>query len=161
MQRKMNEELQQLFKEEGVNPAGGCLPILLQIPVFLAFFNLLRSAVELWGAPWILWIDDLSVPDPYYVIPIVMGATQVLQQRMTPPPPNPSQAMVIKSMPIVFTIFSLRFPAGLVLYWLTNNLLTIVQQGGYNRLKKTGFFGGEPQEEKPKRSKAQQGKGRT
>lgn len=143
MQRKMNEELQGLFREEGVNPAGGCLPILLQIPVFLAFFNLLRSAVELWNAPWIFWIRDLSIPDPYYVIPLVMGGTQLLQQRLTPAPPNPSQAVIMKSMPIVFTIFSLGFPSGLVLYWLTNNVLTIVQQGGYNRLKKAGFFGGE------------------
>jgi len=154
MQRKMNEELQGLFREEGVNPAGGCLPILLQIPVFLAFFNLLRSAVELWNAPWIFWIRDLSIPDPYYVIPLVMGGTQLLQQRLTPAPPNPSQAVIMKSMPIVFTIFSLGFPSGLVLYWLTNNVLTIVQQGGYNRLKKAGFFGGEEPGDGKKQARA-------
>jgi YidC/Oxa1 family membrane protein insertase len=141
MQRKMNEELQELFRTEGVNPASGCLPILLQLPVFFAFYSLLGAAIELWNAPWILWIRDLSSPDPYYAIPIVMGLTQLLQQKMTPAPMNPSQRIIMTTMPIWFTIFSFTFPSGLVLYWLTNNVLTILQQGGYNELKKRGYFG--------------------
>lgn len=143
MQRKMNEEIQELFRREGVNPAGGCLPLVLQFPVFLAFYYLLRGAVELWDAPWIFWIKDLSAPDPSYVLPLVMGATQLLQTRMMPPAPNPAQRIILNTMPIWFTVLSLGFPAGLVLYWLTNNVLTILQQGGYNRLKKAGVLGGE------------------
>ena len=112
------------------------------MPIFFAFYQLLAQAVELWGAPWALWISDLSVRDPYYVLPLVMGATQLVQQRMMPAPPNPTQRTIMTMMPVMFTVFALNFPAGLVLYWLTNNLLTIVQQGGYNRLKKSGRFGG-------------------
>lgn len=132
-QRQMNEEIMGLYRAEGVNPAGGCLPILVQLPIFFAFYQLLSTAVELWRSPWALWIADLTAPDPYYVLPIVMGLTQIIQQRMTPAPPDPIQRRMIQAMPIVFTIFSLGFPAGLVLYWLTNNVLSIVQQGIYNR----------------------------
>jgi YidC/Oxa1 family membrane protein insertase len=141
-QRRMNEEMQQLFREEGVSPAGGCLPILAQMPIFFGFYGLLANAVELWNQPWIGWIQDLTVRDPYYVLPIVMGLTQLASTKMMPPPTNPSQRILITTMPIWFTIFSLGFPSGLVLYWLTNNVLTIIQQGGYNRLKKAGFLGG-------------------
>lgn len=152
MQRKMNEEMQQLFRSEGVNPAGGCLPMILQIPVFIAFYNVLRNAVELWNAPWIFWIQDLSLKDPIYVIPLVMGATQLLQQRLTPmTTANPSQRVLMMTMPFWFTFISFNFPSGLVLYWLTNNVLTIIQQGGYNRLKKSGWFGGEATKEKEKK----------
>jgi YidC/Oxa1 family membrane protein insertase len=142
-QRKMNEEIQALFKAEKVNPAAGCLPLLLQMPIFFAFYQLLVQAVELWGAPWALWIHDLSSRDPIWVLPLVMGGTQLLQQRLMPSSPNPTQKMIMNTMPIFFTVFALNFPAGLVLYWLTNNILTIAQQAGYNRLKKAGWFGGE------------------
>ncbi len=143
MQRKMNEEIQALFREEGVNPASGCLPILFQMPVFFGFFRLLSEAVELWDAPWLGWIGNLALPDPIYVLPLVMGASQFLQQRMLPPPANRTQKLIINTMPIWFTVFSFSFPSGLVLYWLTNNLLGIVQTGVYNRLKKKGYLGGE------------------
>ena len=143
MQRKMNEEIQALFREEGVNPASGCLPILFQMPVFFGFFRLLSEAVELWDASWLGWINNLALPDPIYVLPLVMGASQFLQQRMLPPPANKTQKLIINTMPIWFTIFSFSFPSGLVLYWLTNNLLGIVQTGVYNKLKKAGYLGGE------------------
>ena len=140
----MNEEIQGLFREEGVNPASGCLPILFQMPVFFGFFRLLSEAVELWDAPWLGWIGNLALPDPIYVLPLVMGASQFLQQRMLPPPANKTQKLIINTMPIWFTIFSFSFPSGLVLYWLTNNVLGIVQTGVYNKLKKRGYLGGEP-----------------
>ncbi|HEX2464405.1 MAG TPA: membrane protein insertase YidC [Thermoanaerobaculia bacterium] len=142
-QRKMNEEMQELFKAEGVNPAGGCLPLLLQMPVFFAFFALLRNSVELWNAPWLGWIHDLSAADPWYVLPIVTGIAQFVQQRMTPATTaNPSQRVLLNTMPIWFTVISFGFASGLVLYWLTNNLLTIVQQWTYQRLKRAGYLGG-------------------
>ena len=144
-QRKMNEEMQALFRAEGVNPAAGCLPLLLQMPVFFALFSLLRNTVELWGAPWAFWIHDLSVPDPFYALPIIMGLAQFLQQRMTPMTnANPGQRIMLTTMPIWLTVISFGFASGLVLYWLTNSLLTMVQQGSYQRLKRAGFFGGEP-----------------
>lgn len=134
-QRQMNEEIMALYKSEGVNPAGGCLPMLLQIPVFFAFYNLLSTAVELWHAPWVGWIRDLTAPDPYYVLPILMGVTQVFQQRLTPTSADPFQRRMMQAFPIVFTIFSLGFASGLVLYWLVNNILTIAQQLIYNVLR--------------------------
>lgn len=133
-QRQMNEEVMALYRSEGVNPAGGCLPILVQIPIFLAFYNMLSSAVELKWAPWILWVKDLSEHDPWYVLPIVMGATQFVQQKMTPPPPDPFQRRMLQMMPVIFTLFSFGFPSGLVLYWLTNNVVSIGQQVLYNRM---------------------------
>jgi len=135
MQRKMNEEVMGLYKKEGVNPAGGCLPMLLQIPVLFAFYNLLSAAVELRHAPWILWIQDLSAPDPYYALPIIMGASQFVQQRITPSAADPMQRRIFMLMPFFFTFLFLGFPSGMVLYWLTNNVLGIVQQLGYKRLK--------------------------
>jgi len=134
-QRQMNEEIMGLYRSEGVNPAGGCLPILVQLPIFFAFYQLLSTAVELWRSPWTLWIHDLTAPDPYWVLPIVMGVTQFIQTKMTPPPPDPVQKRLIQAMPIVFTVFSLGFPSGLVVYWLTNNVLSIAQQGLYNRIR--------------------------
>jgi YidC/Oxa1 family membrane protein insertase len=133
-QRQMNEEVMALYRSEGVNPASGCLPILVQIPIFLAFYNMLSTAVELKWAPWVLWIQDLSEHDPWYLLPIVMGATQFVQQRMTPPPPDPFQRRMLQMMPILFTLFSFGFPSGLVLYWLTNNVVSIGQQVLYNRM---------------------------
>ena len=127
-QKQMNDEVMGLYRQAGVNPASGCLPILLQMPVFFAFYKLLTLAVELRQAPWILWIQDLSIHDPYYVLPLLMGVTSVLLQRMSPAPPDPMQAKLLQIMPIVFTIFAFAFPSGLVIYWLTNNLLTMVQQ---------------------------------
>ncbi len=135
-QRKMNEEMMALYKSEGVNPMGGCLPILMQLPVFIAFYNILPASVELRHAPWILWIHDLSAHDPYYVLPIVMGATQFAQQMMMPAIGNPAQRKMMMAMPLVFTVLFVGFPSGLVLYWLTNNVLSIIQQTVYNRLKK-------------------------
>lgn len=135
VQRKMNEEVMAVYKESGVNPAGGCFPLLLQMPVFLAFYSLLADAVELLHAPWILWIQDLSEKDPYYVLPIVMGVTQFLQVRMGPQAGDPMQRRLFQIMPIAMTFLFLGFPSGLVLYWLTNNVLTIVQLQVYNRLK--------------------------
>ena len=135
MQRKMNEEIMALYKQEGVNPAGGCLPLLLQIPVLFAFYSLLSTAIELRYAPWIGWIHDLSAPDPFYILPIVMGASQFLQQKMTPAAGDPMQRRIMMLLPVVFTILFLGFPSGLVLYWLTNNILGIAQQVGYKRMK--------------------------
>ena len=134
MQRKMNEEIMGLYKKEGVNPAGGCLPMLLQIPVLFAFYTLLSTAVELRYAPWIFWIQDLSAKDPLYVLPIVMGGTQFLQQRLTPSSADPMQRRIFMLMPVFFTVLFLGFPSGLVLYWLTNNVLGIIQQYTYKRL---------------------------
>ena len=132
-QRKMNEEMQELYREAGVNPIGGCLPMLLQMPVLFAFYQLLTTAVELRGAPWALWITDLSRPSfvvggfPFEPLALVMGVTQVIQQRLTPMAGDPMQRKLMQAMPILFTLFFLGFPSGLVLYWLTNNLLTILQ----------------------------------
>ncbi len=136
IQKKINEETMALYKAEGVNPAGGCLPMLLQLPVFIAFYNIFPAAIELRQAPWLLWVKDLSAHDPIYVLPIVMGATQLAQMLMTPATGNPMQRRMMMMMPVVFTVMFLGFPAGLVLYWLTNNVLSIVQQTVYNRLKK-------------------------
>lgn len=143
MQRKMNEEIMALYKSEGVNPAGGCLPMLLQLPVLFAFYRLLYVAVELRGAPWIFWIQDLSLKDPYYVLPIVMGATQFIQTRMTPMAGDPMQRRLFQLMPVFMTILFIGFPSGLVLYWLTNNVLTIAQQAVYNRVLGHPGAGGE------------------
>lgn len=134
-QKKMNEEISALYRSEGVNPAGGCLPMLLQFPVLIGFYNLLSHAIELRGAPWILWIDDLSMHDPIYVLPIVMGAVQFLQQRMAPAMGDPMQRRMMMAMPVVFTFLFMGFPSGLVLYWLTNNVLTLIQQAAYQHLK--------------------------
>jgi YidC/Oxa1 family membrane protein insertase len=134
-QRKMNEEVSGLYRGEGVNPAGGCLPMILQFPVLIGFYRLLSHAIELRGAPWMLWIDDLSMHDPIYVLPIIMGAVQFLQQRMAPSVGDPMQRRMMMAMPIVFTFLFMGFPSGLVLYWLTNNLLTLIQQAVYQHLK--------------------------
>jgi YidC/Oxa1 family membrane protein insertase len=134
-QRKMNEEIMALYKSEGVNPAGGCLPMLLQLPILFAFYSMLTAAYELRQAPWILWIHDLSARDPIYILPIVMAGTQFLQQRMTPMAGDPAQRLMFQMMPLFMLFFFLPSPSGLVLYWLTNNVLTMIQQGVYNHLK--------------------------
>jgi YidC/Oxa1 family membrane protein insertase len=125
---RLNRELIKLYKENKVNPVGGCLPMLLQMPAFISLFNILYMTVDLRQAPFLLWITDLSVPDPFYVLPILMGASMVLQQKMMPTTMDPAQAKMMLLLPVFLTFLFLTFPAGLVLYWLTNNVLTITQQ---------------------------------
>ena len=132
--QKMNQAMMELYKTEKINPLGGCFPILVQIPVFIALYWVLLAAIELRHAPFMLWIKDLSALDPYFVLPILMSATMVLQTRMNPVPPDPVQAQVMKYMPYVFSIFFFFFPAGLVLYWLVNNILSILQQWQIQRM---------------------------
>ncbi len=131
---KMNQAMMELYKTEKINPLGGCFPILVQIPVFIALYWVLLAAIELRQAPFILWIKDLSALDPYYVLPILMAITMVLQTRMNPVPPDPVQAKVMQFMPYVFSVFFFFFPAGLVLYWLVNNILSIAQQWQIQRM---------------------------
>ena len=126
--QKMNEELLELYKKHKVNPVGGCLPMLLQIPVFIALYHALFFSIELRGAPFIGWITDLSVQDPYYVTPVMMGITMFLQQKMTPSVGDPMQQKIMMFLPIIFTFLFISFPAGLVIYWTVNNILTISQQ---------------------------------
>jgi YidC/Oxa1 family membrane protein insertase len=130
----MNQAMMELYKTEKINPLGGCFPIVVQIPVFIALYWVLLAAIELRHAPFILWIKDLSALDPYYVLPILMTCTMVLQTFMNPVPPDPVQAKVMKVMPFVFSIFFFFFPAGLVLYWLVNNILSILQQWQIQRM---------------------------
>jgi YidC/Oxa1 family membrane protein insertase len=132
--QKMNQAMMELYKTEKINPLGGCFPILVQIPVFIALYWVLLAAIELRNAPFILWIKDLSALDPYYVLPILMTVTMVLQTKLNPVPPDPVQAQVMKFMPFVFSIFFFFFPAGLVLYWLVNNVLSILQQWQIQRM---------------------------
>lgn len=120
--------MMELYKKEKINPLGGCLPIIIQIPVFIALYYVLLESIELRQAPFMLWIQDLSSKDPYYILPLIMGATMFLQQKMNPAPPDPMQAKVMMLMPVIFTVLFLSFPAGLVLYWTVNNLLSILQQ---------------------------------
>jgi YidC/Oxa1 family membrane protein insertase len=125
----MNAELMEMYKKSGANPLGGCLPILVQMPIFIALFNALRNAWELHGAPWTLWVRDLSAQDPYYILPLVMGGVMFVQNKMNPPAvADPVQAKIFTYMPLLFTFMFLNFPAGLVLYWLTNSLLSLAQQ---------------------------------
>ncbi len=124
----MQREMMRIYREEKVNPLGGCLPILIQIPVFIALYWVLLSSVEMRGAPWILWVTDLSVKDPYYILPLVMALTTLFQTALNPLPPDPMQAKMMWIMPLVFSVMFFFFPAGLVLYWITNNILTIAQQ---------------------------------
>jgi YidC/Oxa1 family membrane protein insertase len=126
--QKQSQAMMELYRKEKINPMGGCLPILVQMPVFIALYWVLMESVELRHAPFMLWIDDLSVMDPYFVLPLLMGASMWFMQKLNPPPPDPMQAKIMQWMPIMFTFFFLWFPAGLVLYWLVNNLLSIAQQ---------------------------------
>ncbi|MFO7811933.1 MAG: membrane protein insertase YidC [Pelovirga sp.] len=126
--QKLNQEMMSFYRDNKVNPLGGCLPILIQIPVFFSLYKVLLDSIELRHSPFILWITDLSAKDPYYITPIVMGATMFLQQKLTPTNLDPTQEKVMLMMPIIFTFLFLNFPAGLVIYWLVNNILTILQQ---------------------------------
>lgn len=126
--QKISQETMSLYKREKVNPMGGCLPILVQMPVFLSLYWVLMESIELRHSPWIFWIQDLSVKDPFFILPLVMGVSMFLQQKLNPKPPDPMQAKVMQIMPIAFTFFFMFFPAGLVLYWTVNNTLSIIQQ---------------------------------
>ena len=126
--QQMQQEMMRIYREEKVNPMGGCFPIMVQIPVFIALYWVLLSSVEMRNAPWALWIHDLSSPDPYYVLPLVMTLTTMLQTALNPAPPDPMQAKLMWFMPLAFSIMFFFFPAGLVLYWITNNILSIAQQ---------------------------------
>ncbi len=125
---RMNQAMMELYKTEKINPLGGCLPILVQIPVFISLYWVLLESVELRQSPFILWIDDLSEHDPYFVLPLLMGASMFVQQKLNPAPPDPVQAKIMMMLPIVFTFLFLFFPSGLVLYWFVNNILSIAQQ---------------------------------
>jgi YidC/Oxa1 family membrane protein insertase len=131
--QKMSQELMNLYKKEKVNPAGGCFPMLLQMPVFIALYWVLMESVEIRHAPWFFWIQDLSAKDPYFVLPIIMGASMLLMQKLQPMPTDPMQAKVMQIMPIAFTFLFMGFPSGLVLYWTVNNLLSMAQQWFVNR----------------------------
>ena len=126
--QKMSQAMMDLYRKEKINPLGGCLPILVQMPVFIALYWVLLESVQLRHAPFFFWITDLSIKDPYFVLPILMGASMFIQMQLNPTPPDPMQAKVMKIMPIMMTVFFLWFPAGLVLYWLVNNILSIAQQ---------------------------------
>jgi YidC/Oxa1 family membrane protein insertase len=131
---RLNQEMMEMYKREKVNPLGGCLPILVQIPVFIALYWVLLGTVEMRGAPWLGWITDLSAKDPFYVMPIIMGVTMFVQTKLNPTPPDPMQAKLMLWMPVVFTGMFLFFPSGLVLYWTVNNALSIAQQWQVNRM---------------------------
>ena len=126
--QQMQQEMMRIYREEKVNPMGGCFPIMIQIPVFIALYWVLLSSVEMRNVPWILWIKDLSSPDPYYILPVFMTLTTLLQTALNPTPPDPMQAKMMWFMPLIFSVMFFFFPAGLVLYWLTNNILSIAQQ---------------------------------
>ena len=126
--QQMQQEMMRIYREEKVNPMGGCFPIMIQIPVFIALYWVLLSTVEMRGAPWALWIHDLSSPDPYYILPVLMTLTTMLQTSLNPAPPDPMQAKMMWIMPLAFSVMFFFFPAGLVMYWITNNTLSIAQQ---------------------------------
>ena len=137
--QEMQQEMMRIYKSEKVNPMGGCFPIVIQIPVFIALYWVLLSSVEMRHAPWILWIQDLSAPDPWYILPVVMTATSLFQTWLNPTPPDPMQAKLMWIMPLAFSVMFIFFPAGLVLYWITNNILSIAQQWFIN--KRLGVLG--------------------
>lgn len=132
--QRLNQEMMKLYQTEKVNPLGGCLPILVQIPVFIALYWVLLGAVEMRDAPWILWIKDLASPDPFYILPVVMIISMFVQTKLNPTPPDPIQAKVMMAMPLIFGVMFLWFPAGLVLYWVVNNVLSIAQQWQITRM---------------------------
>jgi YidC/Oxa1 family membrane protein insertase len=126
--QKMNQAMMELYRTEKINPLGGCLPIVIQIPVFIALYWVLSASVEMRGAPWLGWIHDLAAPDPFYILPVVMAVSMFIQTKLNPTPPDPVQAKVMMFMPLVFSAMFFFFPAGLVLYWVVNNVLSITQQ---------------------------------
>jgi YidC/Oxa1 family membrane protein insertase len=138
----MNKAMMEMYRKEKINPLGGCFPMLVQIPVFIALYWVLLASVEMRGAPWWGWIHDLSKPDPWYLLPVIMAASMFLQTKMNPTPPDPIQAKVMLYMPIAFSVMFFFFPAGLVLYWVVNNILSIAQQWQINRMIEGGNSGG-------------------
>lgn len=126
--QRLNQAMMEMYKTEKINPLGGCLPILVQIPVFISLYWVLLDSVEMRQAPFMLWLNNLSAPDPYYVLPLIMGVSMFVQQKLNPTPPDPMQAKIMMSLPFVFTVFFAFFPSGLVLYWTVNNGLSIAQQ---------------------------------
>ena len=137
--QEMQQEMMRIYKTEKVNPMGGCFPIVIQIPVFIALYWVLLSSVEMRHAPWIGWIQDLSAPDPWFILPVIMTATSLFQTWLNPTPPDPMQAKLMWIMPLAFSVMFIFFPAGLVLYWITNNVLSIAQQWFIN--KRLGVLG--------------------
>ncbi|MDR2688882.1 MAG: membrane protein insertase YidC [Azoarcus sp.] len=135
---KMQQEMMNLYRNEKINPLGGCLPILVQIPVFLALYWVLLGSVEMRHAPWLGWIQDLSARDPYFILPVIMGASMLIQMKLNPSSPDPLQAKIMMAMPIIFTFMFLWFPSGLVLYWVVNNILSIAQQWQITRMIESG-----------------------
>jgi YidC/Oxa1 family membrane protein insertase len=131
--QKMNQAMMELYRSEKVNPFGGCLPILVQIPVFIALYWVLLASVEMRNAPWLGWIQDLAAPDPFYILPILMAVSMFIQTKLNPTPPDPIQAKVMLFMPIIFSVMFFFFPSGLVLYWVVNNILSIAQQWWINK----------------------------
>jgi YidC/Oxa1 family membrane protein insertase len=125
---KMNQAMMELYKTEKINPLGGCLPVVVQIPVFIALYWVLLASVEMRNAPWVGWIRDLAAPDPFFILPVLMAITMFVQTKLNPTPPDPMQAKLMMWMPLVFSVMFFFFPAGLVLYWLVSNLFSIVQQ---------------------------------
>lgn len=130
---KMQQAMMDLYRTEKINPLGGCLPILIQIPVFIGLYWALWASVELRQAPWLGWITDLSQPDPFYILPLVMAVTMFAQTFLNPPPPDPLQAKMMKIMPLLFSVMFFFFPSGLVLYWVVNNILSMAQQWYINK----------------------------
>ncbi len=151
--QQMQQEMMRIYREEKVNPMGGCLPIIIQMPVFMALYWVLQSSVEIRNAPWIGWIHDLSMPDPFFILPLLMTLSSLLQTALNPAPPDPMQAKMMWIMPLMFSVMFFFFPAGLVLYWLTNNILSIAQQWIINKR-----MGVPPQFNLPKFGKAAEGK---
>jgi YidC/Oxa1 family membrane protein insertase len=137
--QKLNQAMMELYKTEKINPLGGCLPILIQIPVFISLYWVLLESVELRQAPFMLWMDNLSAPDPYFILPVIYGITMFLQQRLNPAPVDPMQKKMMQMLPLMFTGFFAFFPSGLVLYWIVNNTLTIIQQGLITRRVQAGL----------------------
>lgn len=135
---KLQQEMMQMYRTEKINPLGGCLPILVQIPVFIALYWVLLGSVEMRHAPWLGWIQDLSARDPYFILPLLMGASMFVQMKLNPAPPDPIQAKIMMFLPVVFTVMFLWFPAGLVLYWVVNNILSIAQQWQITRMIERG-----------------------
>ena len=136
--QRLNQEMMKLYQTEKINPLGGCLPIIVQIPVFIALYWVLLGAVEMRDAPWIFWIKDLASSDPYYVLPVIMMASMFIQTKLNPTPPDPIQAKIMTMMPIIFGVMFFFFPAGLVLYWVVNNILSIAQQWQITRMIESG-----------------------
>lgn len=130
---KLNQELMGLYRRYNVNPAGGCLPLLIQLPIFIAFYRALGYSIQLRQTPFVWWLQDLSAQDPYYITPILMGVSMIISQKMTPTAGDPAQQKIMMMMPVLFTFMFLSFPSGLVLYWLANNILSVLQQVLTNR----------------------------